>query len=121
MTFNELVELVQTGEQPPNIMTDFRAAAYRHLKLMRQTSERLQADQAVDCISPAEYQYFRKELNEDFRWLQQWFAREELKETARAEQQRKLLVLGQLYKQALEENNRLALRMADLWSGIREK
>ena len=119
MDFTELVELVQTGEAPPGVLSDFRTAAYRHLRLIRQISERLQSDLAVDCISPAEYQYIRKELNDNYRWLQQWFAREEQRELIHCEERKKLLVLGQLYKQALEENNKLALHMADLWSGIR--
>lgn len=121
MTFNELVELVQTGEQPPKVLSDFRAAAYRHLKLIRETSERLSAELAVDALSPQEYRQFRGELDRDFRWLREWFSREEQREAIHSAERKKLLALGQLYKQALKENNTLALRMANLWSGIREK
>ena len=121
MTFNEIVELVQTGEQPPKVFSDFRAAAYRHLKLIRETSERLSAELAVDALSPEEYRHFRGELDKDFRWLREWFSREEQREQIHSAERRKLLALGQLYKQALEENNTLALRMVDLWDGIKEK
>lgn len=120
MTFQELVALVQTEAPLPNVFSDFRGIAYRQLKLIREISTRISAELAVDMLTAEEYRRFRKELDENFRWLREWFAREEQREQIRCKERKKLLALGQLYKQALKEENELAICMADLWSGIRD-
>ena len=119
MTFAELLELVQTGKPAPKVLSDYKMASYLLLRFLRADLHRLQSSLDADEMSRQEYAQFRRRLHEQYRWVQDWFDREERQFAIQQEKAVRLNALGQFYKQAVEEQNTLAIRMCDIWDGLR--